>query len=203
MYRSAWIRLAARECNDVHRRVIERDARYSLDRIPDQAVGLDPLTTRLMHWLMPRWPLMRFVNRWLGGSIPPRVQLDLLPGLRCGAHIALVAARPPADLPDYIAAGRALQRVWLAATRQGLQFQPQLTPLIFADYARQGLAFSDEMPLRRAAARVDRRLSNLLPGYHTRTVFLARLGHGKPPTSRSLRLPIPHIRKPNGHKAVA
>ena len=47
------------------------------------------------------------------------------------------------DVDDYVAGGRAMQRFWLEATRQGLQFQPEMTPLIFSRYVAQDLRFTE------------------------------------------------------------
>ena len=77
------------------------------------------------------------MNRFFGGTFLPRLQLDLLPGLRCAAHFALLAHEPASDVDGYLAAGAAMQRFWLACTGLGLQLQPQYTPLVFADYARR------------------------------------------------------------------
>ena len=105
LYASARIRLTIPEAFETHRRVIEWGARYSEDKIPDEAVGLDPLTKRLMRWFMRDWRRMQFVNRYLGGTIVPRLQLDLLPGLACAAHVVIVADRAPTSIDDYVMAG--------------------------------------------------------------------------------------------------
>src|SRR5690606_39052371 len=47
LFRSAHIRLTIPEGYQTHRDAIEWRARFSIDRMPDQAVGLNPLTTRL------------------------------------------------------------------------------------------------------------------------------------------------------------
>ena len=54
--RSAKIRLTIPEAYDVHRRMIEWDARYSHDRIPDQALGTDALSVKSMRWVLESWP---------------------------------------------------------------------------------------------------------------------------------------------------
>ena len=47
------------------------------------------------------------------GLIGNRIQLDLIPGLFCAAHFAILAPKPPEALDDYIEGGRAMQRLWL------------------------------------------------------------------------------------------
>ncbi|MDR2788692.1 MAG: nitroreductase family protein, partial [Candidatus Accumulibacter sp.] len=63
LWQSAGIRLTCPEAYPVHRDVIEWKARYSADRIPEQAVGVDPVTARLMRWVMRDWKRVEFFNR--------------------------------------------------------------------------------------------------------------------------------------------
>jgi nitroreductase len=192
--KSAKIRLTIPEAYAVHRQIIEWNARYSEDRVPDQALGADPLSLRSMRWVMASWDRVQMMNRFFGGTLAPRLQLDLLPGLLCAAHFALVARRPPQDSDDFLAAGAAVQRFWLTATTLGLQLQPQYTPLVFADYARTGVKFTSVESARRRAGWVERRLALLLGEQGApATVFLGRLGQGRPHSARSLRLPLDRL----------
>ncbi|HEX5128027.1 MAG TPA: nitroreductase family protein, partial [Rhodocyclaceae bacterium] len=111
LYQSAHIRLTIPEAFEVHRSVIEWGARFSNDRIPDRAVGLDPVATRLMQWVMGDWQRVRFFNRWLAGTVVPRIQLDFMPGICCAAHFVLRANIVAKTNRDFIEAGRAMQRV--------------------------------------------------------------------------------------------
>lgn len=194
MFRNARIRLTMPEAYEVHRSVIEWGARYSEDRIPDQAVGLDPVATRLMRWVMGSWSRVEFFNTWLAGTLVPRLELDWLPGIACGAHFALLAPQAPDGIDAYVEAGRRVQRFWLTATRLGLQLQPEMTPLIFARFVRQGIRFSGQAAAVRAAAELAGELEALLgPEAMSRAVFLGRIGHGKPARARSLRLPLSRL----------
>jgi hypothetical protein len=175
----------------VHRDIIEWGARFSEDRVPDQALGLDPLTLKLMRPVMARWERVEFLNKYLGGTIAPRVQLDLVPGIACAAHFVIVAAEAPPGLEEYVAAGRAMQRFWLTAAARGLYVQPEMTPLIFAAYARAGRAFSRVTEANDGADAVRAGLEALLgadrPG---RAIFMGRIGTGPAPRARSLRRPL-------------
>jgi hypothetical protein len=185
------LRLIMPEAYAVHRDVIEWRARYSEDRIPDQALGLDPLTLRLMQPVMKTWERVRFFNKYLAGTLIPRLQLDLIPGIACAAHLALVAEKPPADLDDFVAGGRAMQRLWLTATNLGLFLQPEMTPLIFARYVRMGIRFTGVAEVSLGARRVHVDLERLLGGEAAAgAVFMARIGAGPSPQSRSLRRPL-------------
>ena len=143
LFHNAHIRLATPEAYAVHRRNIEWGARYSEDRLPEQALGLDPLTRRVMRWALGSWSRVQFMNRFFAGTWLPRLQMDLLTGLRCAAHFVIVADAPLQSVADYVAGGRAMQRFWLEATRQNLQFQPEMTPLIFSRYIAQGVEFTE------------------------------------------------------------
>lgn len=194
MFDNARIRLTMPEAYAVHRGIIEWNARYSEDRVPDRALGLDVMTLRLMRWVMASWRRVEFFNTYLAGHLAPRIEMDLLPGLFCAAHFALVAGRAPEGIDDYVAAGRALQRFWLTATELGLQLQPEMTPLIFGRYVRQGRTFSHQPSAVESAAKLARQLPRQLPGQTIeRVVFLGRIGNGRPAASRSLRLTLQRL----------
>ena len=192
--RSAKIRLTIPEAYVVHRQVIEWDARTSEDRIPDQALGADRLSVRSMRWVLHSWPRVQRMNRWFGGTLAPRLQLELIPGMRCAAHFALIAERAPVGVDDHLAAGAAMQRFWLTATSLGVQMQPQHTPLAFAAYVRRGIAFTQVASATARAVAIAAMLERLLgTGVAERAVFLGRLGHGPAATARSLRLPLDRL----------
>lgn len=192
MFDNAKIRLTIPEAYAVHRAVIEWGARYSEERIPDAAVGVDALTSRFMRWAMGSWRRIEFLNKYFLGHLPPRLQLDLLPGLRCAAHFMLCAEQPLGEgVDDHIAAGRAMQRFWLTADRLGLFVQPEMTPVIFSRYARRGIAFTQAARARNAAVELNRQLCGM-PGLHEADAlfFIGRIGCGPRPQARSLRKPL-------------
>jgi nitroreductase len=187
-FANAKIRLTMREAFEVHRKVIEWDSRFSSDRIPDRAIGLDPVTMRAMRWAMQDWRRIEFLNTYLAGTLTPRMELDFIPGLACAAHFLLVAGVKPITVDDYVAAGGAMQRFWLTATQLGLHVQPQMTPLIFYGYVHEGRQFSTDPGLWEAAKQLAHRFDALLgPENVTRGVFFGRIGGGRGAVSRSLR----------------
>jgi hypothetical protein len=194
MFHNAKLRLTLPEAYQVHRRVIEWHAQHSEDRIPDGALGLDPLTLKLMAWVMQSWQRVRFFNKWLAGTWLPRLQLDLVPGLACAAHFGITAASAPQSIDDYVAAGRAMQRFWLEATRLGLLLQPEMTPVIFGRYEREGRTFTVDRVARALGAQVASALVDLKgEAWASRLVFLARIGSGAAPSARSTRLPLARL----------
>lgn len=191
LFRNAHVRLTMPEAYEVHREIIQWHAQYSQDRIPDQAVGLDPLATRLMQWTLQSWKRVAFMNTYLGGTLLPRLQLDLLPALNCAAHFVILAPHPLRTIDDYLAGGRAMQRFWLTATQLGLQFQPEMTPLIFASYINNGIAFTKSTRCLENAQLLTQQLQQLIGQSATqRAVCMARVGFGAAPVARSMRLPL-------------
>ncbi len=188
LFDNAKLRLTLPEAYATHRDVIEWNARYSDDRVPDQALGVDRMTARMMRWGLKSWGRVEFFNRYLAGTWIPRLQMDLLPAVACAAHFLIVAATPPRTIDDYVAAGRAVQRVWLTATGLALGMQPEMTPLIFARYVRERRAFSALPEMGEHAAALAEAFATLAgPETAAAAVFMGRIGAGKSARSRSLR----------------
>lgn len=196
LWNSAKIRLICPEAYPVHKDIIEWHATFSKDRIPDQAIGTDPITTRLMQWVMHSWERVDFFNSYLLGTFAPRLQLDLLPALFCAAHLLVRPKHAPTCLKDWVALGMAVQRIWLTATHLGLHLQPQMTPVIFRWYARAGRQFSADQHLFDLSVQLSEnleRLSNATAGDHFG--FFARVGVSPVPKSRSIRLNLSELWK--------
>lgn len=196
LWKSAWIRLTTPEGYEVHRNTIEWGVRFSEDRIPEPAVGADPLTMKIMRWALGSWNRIRFLNRFAAGTWLPRLQMDLLAGYCCGAHFLIAANEPLASMPDYWRGGRMVQRFWLEANRLGLQFQPEMTPLIFSRFVASGIEFTQMTAAQERAGAVWAALKGgFLEGDidANQLVFMGRLGHGSSPTSRSVRKPSENL----------
>lgn len=193
MFRNAKLRMTMPEAYQVHSTIIEWGATESPDRVPDQSLGVNGTTLRVMKFAMQSWPRVQFLNRWMAGSVLPRVQMDLIPGWACAAHAVIKARRAPSGVEDFIAAGRAVQRFWLMATRLGLQQQPEMTPLIFSRYARRGIAFTRDAALLASAGTLADAFSRLVETDADRCVWIGRIGHGQPATARSTRLPLSRL----------
>lgn len=194
LYRNAEVRLTMPEAFQVHSTVIEWGARESMDRIPGKAVGVDPLTEKLMQWVMQSWSRVEFFNKWFAGTVMPRLQLDLIPGLACAAHFALVAKTAPQSVDDYVAAGAALQCFWLEVTRLGLWLQPEMTPVIFGRYVRERRVYTTNAAVQGLAERVASQFTSIWTTKSAaRVVFFARVGAGQAPTARSIRRPLDQL----------
>lgn len=194
MFACAKIRLTIPEAYAQHKSIIEWGAQFSTDKVPGQAVGVDPVTERLMSWVMRSWKRVEFFNRFLFGHLPPRLQLELLPSLRCGAHFTLSAPAPLSSVDDYLAAGRAMQRFWLSVAKIGWFVQPEMTSVIFTRYHRRGIAFSKLAAALTMAERLNDRLAQIVGlADIDRVYFVGRIGAGPRPMARSTRKTVTQL----------
>ena len=188
LFRNAKIRLITQEAYEVHRSIISWGTRFSPDRVPDQSLGADALTLRLMRWAMQDWSRVQFLNRYLAGTLLPRLQMDFMPALACAAHFAIFRKQAPVSVDDYVESGRAVQRVWLTATRLGLQHQPEITPVIFSRYVREGRKFSASANSVKLASALAAEAEHILAPEPACAVWVGRIGAGTAARSRSERL---------------
>lgn len=194
LFQNAKVRLSMREGYEMHRSVIEWGVQFSEDRIPDQAVGVDPLTAKLMRWAMQSWSRVEFFNKWMAGTVMPRVQLDFIPGFSCAAHFGLVSKSALETIDHYVAGGRAMQRFWLEATRLGLWLQPEMTPVIFGRYHRENRVFTTNHAVQALGADIASGFSALLGEPVVQLlVFFGRVGEGRAPHARSTRIPLSRL----------
>ncbi|MFJ3054469.1 ThiF family adenylyltransferase [Herbaspirillum sp. NPDC087042] len=192
MFNNAKLRLTMPEAYEVHRRIIHWNATRSPDRVPDQALGVDKMTLKLMKWAMVSWKRLSTMNAVMG-TWAPRLQMDLVPSLACAAHFVIKAKRAPQGIDDYVEAGCALQRFWLTLTRLGLFMQPEMTPLIFSKYVREGRSFTSVPALHERARRLAQEAAPLIFTDQFFPVYMGRLGAGPAPTARSERLPVEQL----------
>ncbi|MBL8485095.1 MAG: nitroreductase family protein [Rhodocyclaceae bacterium] len=190
-FSNAKLRLSIPEAYKVHSSVIDWSVEFSEDRMPGKAIGVDPLTGHIMRWAMASWERVDFMNRYFAGTLAPRLQLDLIPGLACAAHACLLAPKALADTDDYVAAGVAMQRFWLTAERLQLRLQPEMTPLIFSRYVREKRRFTAKAGMESLIRHVTDSSEQLIGAARLpNAAFLCRLGAGPPAISRSVRLPL-------------
>jgi hypothetical protein len=192
--RNAHIRLTIPEAFLVHKAVIAWNCETSEDRLPAASLGADPILLGVMRWVMASWERASFFNRYLGGTMMPRFLLDFIPGVLCSGHFAILGSSEPQSTADRVAAGRAVQRFWLTATKLNLQLQPSYTPLVFARYAREHRHFTQVEKANGTAREIERRLEGLLGADEVlRTVFLGRIGPARVVKGRSVRLPVDRL----------
>ncbi|MCF2857243.1 ThiF family adenylyltransferase [Pseudoalteromonas sp. SMS1] len=191
--RFAWLnahnaktRLTMKEAYLVHAEIIDWGKQFSETKIPEQALGLDKITARLTHWLFESWERVAFFNRYLFGTVAPRLQLDFIPGMRASCHFTIHSEAPIENRGDYVAAGRAIQRFWLKTDQLQLGLQPSMTPLIFARYLESDIAFTESRNTAYHAFKSYYLLKKVVKN-HNSVVFMGRLGRTNRPLSRSVR----------------
>ena len=171
-------------------------ARVSLDRMPAATLPLDALTRHLIVWALKRWERVHLMNTLFGTALT-RLQLDLIPGLRCAAHMALMAAHLPLSRDDHVAAGRAFQRVWLTAEHLGLRLQPEYTPVAFSRHVWEGVEITRVKAIQARVEKLAGAFAALLaPVPVQRCVMLMRMGAGKSAPARALRLSLTDLTLP-------
>ena len=191
LFTNARLRLRLPEAFETHTSAIKWRSQFSETEIPDQSLGASKLTLRIMEVVMRKWERVDFFNKYMGGTLAPAIEMDFIPNIACGAHFIIVAKTPATTIDDYVNAGRALQRFWLTAAKIGLQLQPELTPLIFSRYDRDGIQLTKLPKLNQKAQQIKNGLVDLV-GHDIalNAVFMGRIGAGKPAQSRSIRKPL-------------
>ena len=64
MFKNGKLRLTLPEAFPTHSTIIEWNANFSTDKIPDKAVGLDVMATQMMRWAMKSWGRVKFLNTY-------------------------------------------------------------------------------------------------------------------------------------------
>lgn len=189
LFHNAHIRLSTPEAYEVHRQNIEWGVQFSERHIPEGALGLDLPTRKIMRWALQSWSRVRFLNRFVAGTWLPRLQMDWRTAQGCAAHFVIIADKPLQTVEDYLGGGAATQRFWLEATRLGLQFQPEMTPVIFSRYVAQSRTFTSITAEQALAEKLAGDLGRLVESAPDplQRVYMGRVGLGPAPQSRSVR----------------
>jgi len=191
------IRLRLKSAYHVHHDLLHWDEIYSPQGIPSKAIGLDKMTEKSMQWVMQSWSRVDFMNRFLAGTLMPRIQLDWLPGLMCSDHFVITwKDDKPKGPKDWIETGQSLQRFWLTATQQGLSMQPGLAPLSFATYGKQGKTLETDSITQKAKQLAER--VEQMAGKLENIAFMGRIGEKQAnPHARSIRQQLPDLMQPD------
>lgn len=198
------IRLRIPEAYPVHKSIIEWNAEYSIDRIPDAALGPGRINLKIMRAVLSSWERVQFLNRYIGAAWTTSLQLDAWTALSCGAHMIILRDQKPRTEDDFIESGKASQRVWLTATKLNLWQQPEMVILSFARYISENVKFTTLIDQLQEAASARKTLGEIVGTDTDRVVWVGRLGFGPAPTARALRLPLEKliISKPGGQLTI-
>ena len=160
------------------------DARRSRDGIDIATLELRDVDEAGLR-LISSWPVVRFLRSMgMGGALEDLSKR----AVDAASAVALLTCRGTAPI-DYFRGGRAMERVWLAATALGLAVQPMSSlPYLFARLGRgDGFERADRATLCALRARY-RSLFDVSAS--TGELLLFRVSRAEPPTVRSLRRPV-------------
>ncbi|EWH11131.1 molybdopterin/thiamine biosynthesis family protein [Catenovulum agarivorans DS-2] len=197
MYGNADTRYSMKEGYEVHSKIIDwrpECRRYSPDLIPPLALGLDAINIALTKWSLKSWSRFHFLEKYLAGTVLPRLLMDYRTSIKCSAHFVIVGDKTAKSQWDYHNAGRAVYRFWLTAAQLNLGFQPEQTPVIFSEYIRNGVEFSENPYTNQNADKMDQVFKQLIGEDKVqRSVYMGRVGRSELPTSRSVRKPLTEL----------
>lgn len=208
MYANATTRLSMKEGFDVHSKIMEFtpiakdssleqncNSTFSKDKLPAKSLGLDPLNILLTKWALKSWERFNFLNKYTGGTIIPKLLLDFTTSIKSNAHFVIIADKPANTLEDYINAGKAVQNFWLQASALKLGFQPEQTPIIFSEYLRNDIRFTNNQETIKNVIKVDAEFKNMIGEDNVnKSIYMGRLGRSTTPSSRSVRLSLEELR---------
>jgi len=163
-------------------RYTPHEAEATRDGLDIRTFEAPPGTSLIFRCLAP-WRRMEFANRLGMSRIMAGASRKLV--LRSGA-IGLLCAEADNDTA-FLQTGRSLQRIWLAASREGLAFQPMgALPLFLLRLQLLGDR-SFPPPQLRAMRAVQAPFAQLFPTANGLPVLLFRIGRAPGPSARSLR----------------
>jgi hypothetical protein len=167
-------------------RLSPEEAQATGDGLDARCLEIPPFGSAMLKWLRP-WSRMHALNR-LGMSRLLTVQSGLLTWCTGTVGLLTTAVASP---EGYLESGRALQRIWLAATQHGLAFHPLGSlPIFLSRLARHGGAGLCSAH-RDSLAQMERKFFRFFPQARQQSLaLLFRLGVAPPPQVRSLRRPV-------------
>lgn len=175
--------------------IIDWNAKYSKLHLPDESLGLSPINLRMAR-LVNRTPQsLDFSRKYLNGDFTSAFLGFYLPSLFSGCHVAVKYEKKLENYVDMIAIGRQFQRFWLTVTSLGLHLQMETGPLAYARKVWSNIQFTSNDSDWRYAQKMTSKLLELLGEENAKkTVMLARIGKGKPPPGRAIRLSVDELK---------
>jgi hypothetical protein len=167
----------------------EQDTKITRDGIDIRTVELTP-SEEAGFRVAKEWSIIEKLVDWNGGDAFKKLAIK---GINSASCLAMVSM--PSDTPiDFLKGGRAVQRIWLSASKLEISFQP-MSPSTFLFSKLSGgdtKEFSNEIIQKLKKLRLDFvELLSLKPGIGE--IFIFRLFKAEEPKVRSLRLPLEDI----------
>ncbi|MGN6566490.1 MAG: hypothetical protein ACTHJ0_00985, partial [Flavipsychrobacter sp.] len=164
------------------------DAERTKDGIDVHTLGLNTSQLAALE-VIKDYEVIDFIKDVKGGSI---LQAATMRSVNLASAIGLITL-PGINPEQYIAGGRASERVWLAAEKAGLALHPVISPLYFfprLDGEDQSLS-EEEMAEIRSLRKQFVALFGLQDGLAE--VFLFKLSYAERPAIRALRIPVEEV----------
>ena len=168
-----------------HVRWSDQEARETRDGLDLKTLELS-LPDSLGFKLLRHWPVVNIMNKF--GLVKVIAKNAERLGLSSSAIGAVIVCNNTVE--DFLSGGRLVQRVWLEATRMGLNFQP-MTGMTFLIQKvlcgdTEGLSQGQIETIRKA----HKEIKTVFRLDRETIVMIFRVGHSGPPTERSLRMPL-------------
>lgn len=150
--------------------------------LPPAALQIEPLM-RTPFALLRHWRVMRAANL-LGAHFALGLRAGYLP-CALSPQIGLILASEPRQEVGALQAGRTFERVWLAATAEGLALQPMAAATALT-HQKSG----DGWVSAGARARLSELLNEMRQGHSAQPYLLFRLGQADAPSVVTARRPL-------------
>lgn len=173
--------------NEIYRQVrfTAEQAERTRDGLDLRTLALPPGTGLVLRFLRP-WSRMQWIHRL---RLTALLTLPSMLSVRRSGALGAISVPAPAAA-HYVSAGRALERLWLAATAEGLSLQPLGSLPIFLAQWEQLAGRNLSASHQRLALQLSHKLRQSIAGLGGRTlVMLFRTGYAPSPHFRSLRRP--------------
>ena len=191
LYGNSHTRYVMKEGYDVHSKVIDwhkGHEQFSPNKIPPKSLGIDPITLALTKWALAKWQRFHIIEKYFAGTVWARFLMDFYTSIRCSSHFLLTKDHTATTKQDFIESGRITMRLWLTFQKLGFGFQPEHTPVMFAELHRNDTHFSKDKRATQNAKKMDDNFKQLIGEEKVAcSIYLARVGRSSLPTSRSLR----------------
>ncbi len=200
LYGNSTTRYIMEEGYRVHSKVIDwhkGNEQFSATKIPPKSLGIDPITTALTKWALADWSRFHFIEKYLAGTVWAKFLMDFCTSIRCSGHFLLTYNKPIETLEEFVESGQVVMRLWLTFEKLGLGFQPEYTPIMFAEMVRKNIQFSQNTKAMKNVKKMDDKLKYFIGEKNTfNSVYMARYGRSSVASSRSIRKPLSELLLP-------
>ena len=153
------------------------------------ALNLSP--PEMMAYKMIKTPdVAQKIAGWQGGSA---LEYTVRKSVATASAVGLITM-PSLTAPDYLYGGRAMERLWLAATAGNISLFPVMSPLLFINRLRNGDIDQLTDAMKEELMKIKQRYQNLFAEANDSTaIFLFILSKGAKPPAPTNRKPINEI----------